>query len=248
MDSLYAHPLLYSQLHDHRIHDLPFYLGWARTARGGILDLGAGTGRVALHLARAGHHVVAVERDRTMLALFETRLAREPDAVRARVTSVACDVAELALGRRFALSLCAFNGIAHQQSPAELRGFLDRVAAHLTPNGWFVFDSWLPNPHLLAGAAGYVPWFRHPRDDRPCRATESTRYDPGTEVLEITMEVASLDREAPPERTRLALKQREPPRLRAELEALGWVVHGCDIVGEDAFFSCRRAAAPRILR
>ena len=43
--------------------DLPFWSRLARDARGAVLDIGAGTGRVSLALARAGHTVIALERD-----------------------------------------------------------------------------------------------------------------------------------------------------------------------------------------
>jgi SAM-dependent methyltransferase len=239
VDSLYAHPELYSQLHDSRTHDLPHYQALARAASGEILELGAGTGRVTLSLARAGHRVVAVERDQAMLSLLEQRLRGESAAVQARVNPILGDATRLNLRQRFALVIYGFNAVAHQHSLDDLRGLLDTVRNHLLPRGVFAFDSVVPNPQSLEGASGYVPWFRHPRTGEPCRAIETTRYDRPSEVLEIAMTITPLSDDRPSETTRLYLKQRHPQRLRAELTELGWEVIECNTIGEDVFWICR---------
>lgn len=59
-----------------------------------VLDVGAGQGTQSIRLARAGHHVLAVEPDGEMRAAFAAALAGEPSAVRDRVT-----LADGALGR-----------------------------------------------------------------------------------------------------------------------------------------------------
>jgi SAM-dependent methyltransferase len=55
--------------------DLPAWLELAERADGPVLDVGAGTGRVSLALARAGHAVTAVDRDRALLDALDHRAA-----------------------------------------------------------------------------------------------------------------------------------------------------------------------------
>ncbi|MDX6606935.1 MAG: hypothetical protein QOD14_1475, partial [Solirubrobacterales bacterium] len=43
--------------------DLPLWVELAEATDGPVAELGAGAGRVALHLAGHGHEVIAVERD-----------------------------------------------------------------------------------------------------------------------------------------------------------------------------------------
>ncbi|HVC84573.1 MAG TPA: class I SAM-dependent methyltransferase [Solirubrobacteraceae bacterium] len=55
--------------------DLPYWHTLAERCAGVVLDVGAGTGRVALPLARAGHAVVALERDAALAAELARRAA-----------------------------------------------------------------------------------------------------------------------------------------------------------------------------
>ncbi len=74
--------------------DLPLWLALAERADGPILDVGAGTGRVTLALARAGHTVTAVDRDAQLLAALAAR------AERLAVATQAADARTLTLDRR----------------------------------------------------------------------------------------------------------------------------------------------------
>lgn len=101
------------------------------TERGSpLLDLGAGSGRVAIHLARRGHKVFAVERDSALAAAARTRgrdLAPPP-------TVAVADVRELRLGRRFALALAPMQ-LLQILGRAGRRRAVERIAAHLPPGG-----------------------------------------------------------------------------------------------------------------
>jgi SAM-dependent methyltransferase len=111
--------------------DLPLWRALAREAGGPILDVGAGTGRVALHLARAGHAVIALDRDRHLLAALHDRaVAAELD-----IPIAECDAADFDLGeQRFALIIVPMQTI--QLLSAEQRaGFLAAARRHLEPGG-----------------------------------------------------------------------------------------------------------------
>jgi SAM-dependent methyltransferase len=108
--------------------DLPLWRELAAEAGGGpILDLGAGSGRVALDLARAGHDVVALDLDAVLLAALGTHAA---DAGLA-VETVQADARDFALGRRFPLVLAPMQTVQLLGGPdgraGLLRGALDCV-------------------------------------------------------------------------------------------------------------------------
>src|SRR5437867_649860 len=74
--------------------DVQFYV--AEAARDGegsaVLELGCGTGRVLVPLARAGHVVTGIDSSANMLDRCRTNLEKEPPAVRTRVSLHQADV------------------------------------------------------------------------------------------------------------------------------------------------------------
>lgn len=96
-----------------------------------LLDVGAGTGRVSLDLARAGHAVVALDLDAVLLDALRERAAAEGLPVEA----VEGDARDFDLRRRFPLVLAPMQTIQLLGGPAARTAFLRRAAAHLAPGG-----------------------------------------------------------------------------------------------------------------
>jgi SAM-dependent methyltransferase len=111
--------------------DLPLWRTLAREAAGPILDVGAGTGRVALRLAQLGHDVTALDVEAHLLA----ELSERARADGLEVAVVEADAAGFDLGeRRFALIAMPMQTI-QLLSPEQRAGFLAAAARHLTPGG-----------------------------------------------------------------------------------------------------------------
>jgi SAM-dependent methyltransferase len=106
--------------------DLPLWLELAAATGGPILDVGAGTGRVALPLARAGHAVCALDRDQRLLDALAAR------AGELAISCVPADACDFALDERFALCLVAMQTIALL---SDRIAFLRCARAHLRPGG-----------------------------------------------------------------------------------------------------------------
>src|SRR5690349_20981888 len=64
--------------------DVPFWTAVAQKARGPVLELGCGTGRISLPLARAGVRLVGIDRSAAMLARAVKRLARSTRSPKTR--------------------------------------------------------------------------------------------------------------------------------------------------------------------
>ena len=96
--------------------DLPHWLALATSQAGVVLDVGAGTGRVALALAQAGHAVVALERDAVLAAELERRAAGLP------VEVLCSDACSFALPAAVALAIVPMQTIhLFSDRPAFLR-------------------------------------------------------------------------------------------------------------------------------
>lgn len=109
--------------------DLPLWRALAREHGDPVLDLGAGTGRVALDLARRGHRVTALDYDPELISELASR------ARRLEIETVLADAREFELEQRFALCVVPMQTIQLLRGAAE-RGQLLRCARrHLRRGG-----------------------------------------------------------------------------------------------------------------
>ena len=113
--------------------DLPLWEELAADLGGPVLDLGCGTGRVALHLARRGHEVVGVDRDGALVAALADRAERAGLAA----SGVVADVCAVALERRFRLALAPMQLLQLLGGAEGRRMALRRASALLEPGGMF---------------------------------------------------------------------------------------------------------------
>jgi SAM-dependent methyltransferase len=218
---LYAAPGAYDLLFDDRVDDVRFYAGLCPSPLR-VLEYGAGTGRVTVPLARAGAHVVAVEREPAMLDGLRDRLAREPADVAARVTVAPGDATTLRLDERFDRVLFPFNGLAHLHTAAEQSAFFRRVREHLAPDGLFAFDLWLPEPRLLQGDVLESGRFLDPTTREPVTLREEFDYDALSQVLTTRLTLTPvLDPDAA-QRWTISQRQFFPEETRAMLAAHGF--------------------------
>lgn len=111
--------------------DLPLWGELAGAAGGEVLDLGCGTGRVAVHLARRGHSLVGLDVDSELLATLARRAEGLP------LATVEADARDFQLDRDVALALAPMQTLQLLDGPADREACLRRVAAHLRPGGLF---------------------------------------------------------------------------------------------------------------
>jgi SAM-dependent methyltransferase len=105
---------------------------WRELAGDGpVLDLGCGTGRVALDLAEHGVPVVGLDTDEVLLEELRRRASKLP------VETVRADVRDFDLGRRFPVVLAPMQTVQLLGGPAGRADFLRCAKAHLEPGGIF---------------------------------------------------------------------------------------------------------------
>jgi SAM-dependent methyltransferase len=113
--------------------DLPLWERLAAESDGPVLDLGCGTGRVALHLARQGREVLGVDMEPAYVAELNRRSADE----RLDAVAVSGDVLNLDLDRRFGLAIAPMQ-LLHLIAPRNSRAnCVASVARYLEPGGRF---------------------------------------------------------------------------------------------------------------
>jgi SAM-dependent methyltransferase len=228
----YDDPSYYTKTYQNRADDVAHYARLAEKhaggrTRGAVLEYGAGNGRIALPIARAGSRITGVDLSRPMLDDFEARIAREPEDVQKRITLRHGDMRQVRLGRRFTLVTCPFNAFLHLYTRSDVERFLARVGEHLAPGGVFALDVSIPNPHELVRdpkRAYFCPRFRYPATGDMVRYTERFDYDYARQILFVTMEFLPERRSQASWVTPLAHRQFYPQELEALLHYNGFAI------------------------
>ena len=109
--------------------DLPLWRELAGREGSPVLDVGAGTGRVALDLARRGHEVVALDRSAELLDALRERAAG------LAITTVAADARDFAIDRRFPIIVVPMQTLQLLGGADGRARFLARAREHLTAGG-----------------------------------------------------------------------------------------------------------------
>ena len=122
--------------------DVPFYVAEARKAGGPVVELGVGTGRIAVPTAAAGVSVIGVDSSAGMLEVCRRRA--EEAGVRALLDLRLGDIAEPPVGERVSLVTCPFRAYLHLPDAAARVGALRAAQRLLLPRGRLIFDVFAP--------------------------------------------------------------------------------------------------------
>lgn len=145
---------LHQLLHRGNDRDVSFYLRACEGAER-VLELGCGSGRVLVELARAGHLVTGLDDHHGMLAAARNRVERCPEELRERVSLVEGCMSRFELGRRFDRVIIPYNGLLCLLDDASLRGCFAAVRGHLRSCGELWFDVYGP-PEVDAEEALHI--------------------------------------------------------------------------------------------
>jgi len=129
--------------------DIAFYTKLAIDSGGPVLEVGCGTGRILLPIARSGVTITGLDGSTEMLERLGKKLEAEPVAVRERATLHLGDASNFDLGTTFPLIIAPFRVVQHLTTPDEQLGFVMSAARHLAPGGQLVFDVFNPSYPLM---------------------------------------------------------------------------------------------------
>ena len=232
--------------------DVAMYLGLAARTGGPIVDLGVGTGRLAVPLAAAGHDVVGVDTDPAMLDRARRRAAAAGPHVAGRLRLHRADMVEVArtdLGAELEdgahLVFIGLNTLLLLASADRQRAALATMARLLAPRGLAVVDTWLPGIEDLMAFDSRISldWLRtDPDTGREVTKLTAAWYGDSTRQLTLTTFFDEAEPGGPVTRwTRTdELRLVSPDELRAFAEAAGLEVeqvagdHDLGPVGPDS--------------
>ena len=191
--------------------DVEFYVEQARKSGGMVVELGVGSGRVAIPTARAGVRVIGIDSAAGMLKVCEQRA--EQGGVSGLIDLRIGDFRAPPVTERATLVTCPFRSMMHLESDRDRRKTLASVFALLSPGGRFIFDVFTPTE----------------AHDDPTRGTWRERAPGIRERIEFDWERrvmhVFLESEAGVTELRLAWLERE--EWRSLLEGSGFDVFAC---------------------
>lgn len=126
--------------------DVSFHVEIARETGGEVLELAAGSGRIAIPTARAGIAITALDLSTYMLATLRESLAREPDEVRKRIKMVEADMRQFDLGAHYRLITIPFYSFQHLTEADDQLACLRTCHRHLADDGRLIIN--VTNPSL----------------------------------------------------------------------------------------------------
>ena len=153
----------YDLEHDSITEDIECYtslIDAPASGRAEVLEIGSGTGRIAVALAVAGHQVTGIEPSRAMRERCTQRVAKLPERVarRIRIVDGTATVTGLGDAERFDMTLVGLNSFAHLTTANDRQQALATIHALLRPDGLLLMDLDLPGPRRLLETVGQMWW------------------------------------------------------------------------------------------
>jgi SAM-dependent methyltransferase len=197
--------------------DLAFWRSLASARGGPVLDIGAGTGRVTLDLARTGVEVTALDNDPDLLVELRRRAVGLP------VVTVCADARAFSLPGRFALCVMPMQTLQLLGGSRGRARFWRCVRRHLAPGGLLAaaIAGELDPFDVATGALAPLP------DVCECEGVvysslpTAVRADAGGFVLERDREIVERDGTLTRARDRIRLDDVNADQLEAEAQAAG---------------------------
>ena len=121
-------------------NDLGFYKELALRSGNKALELGVGTARVAISLARAGVMVIGIDNSVDMLRVAKEKLAKETGDIRNRVILKRGDMRSFELRQSFPFIYVPASTFDHNITIEDRKQTLNCICRHLKKNGTFAFD------------------------------------------------------------------------------------------------------------
>ncbi|CAN5349679.1 class I SAM-dependent methyltransferase [soil metagenome] len=168
--------------------DLPFFLGHLPRKKQCVLDVACGTGRASIPIAQAGHRVVGIDYDKTMIdrAIFK----RDSVGLNSKhLELLKQDALKIKLNEKFDWATVFFNTFLNFTSLEHQDALLAGVHLHLRPRGRLWIDIFQPNLELLSTPESKgvdASMFYVAALDRTVQRSTDIHRDPSRQVQHIT--------------------------------------------------------------
>ncbi len=214
----------YDLEYGHYTDDLSFYVQHAQAMDPEkalpVLELGCGTGRIAIPLAEAGHRVVGIDTSEGMLETCAKRA--QSRGVREKLSLVRADMQNLKglPDTIFNMAFCALNTFAYLATTTDQLAMLNAVRPLLVQHGILLLDLTSPLRHLLPPSDGetlYEGSFKDPETGAILHKFVAGHAHPATQTHDIRVFYELEERDGTSQRITQPLTFRWTSRYEMEL-------------------------------
>jgi len=143
----------YDLIHEGLPGDAMFYVGQAVRHGGPVLELGTGTGRIAILMAMSGIDVIGIDNSPAMLERCREKM-HAIGPIKGSVALVCANMTQFELAARFPFIAMPYRAFMHLLTPEDQRRCLMTAHRHLEDNGVLILDSWAATPAAIVTILG----------------------------------------------------------------------------------------------
>jgi len=141
-----AYDLIYGKYKE----DIDFYRKEAHKAKGKVLEIACGTGRIYLEMLKDGADAYGIDISENMLKVLKMKAKK----LRLKPKVYKADMRTFKLDQKFSLIIIPFRSFLHNLTIEDQIKTLKNIKNHLAPNGKFILNFFFPNPEVILKTYG----------------------------------------------------------------------------------------------
>ncbi len=181
---IYTEPALYDAVNWWKNNDVEFMTGLADDINGSVLELAAGTGRLAIEIMNKGHVYLGVDSSPEYVKYANQKI--ESNGYDGKV--ILGDMRDFSLQKKFDFIFIGFNSFFHLLTNDDASKCINQVYKHLSDEGKFVIDLFVPDPSFLykdENKLYHVTNFTWPEDGSKGMVKERNHYNDESQINHI---------------------------------------------------------------
>ncbi len=182
--------------------DIPFYMRAADEYGGPVLELGVGTGRVAIPTAAMGVDVVGIDSSEAMLSVARRKASEDLGLRAGRLDLISADMRDFDLRdgdgerRRFPLVTIPFRGFLELVTVEDQVSALRCIRRHLEPGGRLLFNVFVPDPNMAleqSDVMSHLTDVTDPNTGVTHILYQQSGHDSHNQIVDMRMLIETLD-------------------------------------------------------
>ena len=171
--------------------DVEFYIEEAKKSGSPVLELGCGTGRILIPIAKADIDVFGLDRAPSMLEVAKRKISKLDDKIQHRIELIEGDMRNFSLVQKFKLVIIPYRAFLHLLTTDDQKQALNNIREHLLDDGRLIFNIFDPRLDFIvahSGALGSAPTkdteFIYPQTGNKVIVWDTVQFYPEQQIID----------------------------------------------------------------